>query len=87
MRRGGSQTATGIMEKDGRPFEFTIRTNMGNTLRMNTATIIQWRLAKVGIKVKIEAIEWSTFVNEFIDKRRFEAVILGWSITPGPRPV
>jgi peptide/nickel transport system substrate-binding protein len=74
----------GIMEKDGRPFEFTIRTNMGNTLRMNTATIIQWRLAKVGIRVKIEAIEWSTFVNQFIDKRRFEAVILGWSIGLDP---
>ena len=81
---GWEPDSKGIMEKDGRPFEFTIRTNMGNTLRMNTATIIQWRLAKIGIKVKIEAIEWSTFVNQFIDKRRFEAVILGWSITPDP---
>jgi peptide/nickel transport system substrate-binding protein len=74
----------GILEKDGMPFKFTIRTNMGNTLRKNAATIIQWRLAKVGIKVEIETIEWSTFVNEFIDKRRFEAVILGWSIGLDP---
>jgi peptide/nickel transport system substrate-binding protein len=74
----------GVLDKDGRPFEFTIRTNMGNTLRLNTATIIQGELAKIGIKVHIEAIEWSTFVNEFIDKRRFEAVILGWSISPDP---
>lgn len=81
---GWEPNSNGVLEKDGRPFEFTIRTNMGNTLRMNTATIIQWRLAKVGIKVKIEAIEWSTFVNEFIDKRRFEAVILGWSIGLDP---
>ncbi|MFI5294214.1 MAG: peptide-binding protein [Thermodesulfovibrionales bacterium] len=81
---GWEPNSNGVMEKDGRPFEFTIRTNMGNTLRMNTATIIQWRLAKVGIKVKIEAIEWSTFVNEFIDKRRFEVVILGWSIGLDP---
>lgn len=81
---GWEPNSEGILEKDGRPFEFTIRTNMGNTLRMNTATIIQWRLAKIGIKVKIEAIEWSTFVNEFIDKRRFEAVILGWSIGLDP---
>ena len=81
---GWKPNSKGVLEKDGRPFEFTIRTNMGNTLRMNTATIIQWRLAKIGIKVKIEAIEWSTFVNEFIDKRRFEAVILGWSIGLDP---
>ncbi len=81
---GWVPNSSGILEKDGKPFEFTIRTNMGNTLRMNAATIIQWRLAKVGIKVKIEAIEWSTFVNQFIDKRRFEAVILGWSIGLDP---
>ena len=81
---GWKLNSKGVLEKDGRTFEFTIRTNMGNTLRMNTATIVQWRLAKVGIKVKIEAIEWSTFVNEFIDKRRFEAVILGWSIGLDP---
>jgi peptide/nickel transport system substrate-binding protein len=74
----------GILEKEGRPFKFTIFTNMGNTTRMNTATIIQWRLAKIGIKVDIRALEWSTFVNEFIDKRRFEAVIIGWGIGLDP---
>lgn len=74
----------GVLDKDGRSFEFTILTNMGNNLRKNTATIIQWRLAKIGIKVNIRTLEWSTFVNEFIDKRRFEAVILGWSISPDP---
>jgi len=74
----------GVLDKNGIPFKFTIRTNMGNNLRKNTATIIQWRLEKIGIKVEIEALEWSTFVNEFIDKRRFEAVILGWSIGLDP---
>ena len=74
----------GIIDRDGKPFTFTILTNMGNTLRKNTATIIQWRLAKIGIKVEIRALEWSTFVNEFIDKRRFEAVILGWQIGLDP---
>jgi len=73
-----------LHDKDGRPFDFTILTNIGNRLRMNTATIIQWRLAKVGIKVHIRVLEWSTFINEFIDKKRFEAVILGWSIGLDP---
>lgn len=70
----------GIVDREGKPFEFTILTNMGNSLRNNTATIIQWRLAKIGIKVNIQLLEWSTFINEFIDKRRFQAVILGWSL-------
>lgn len=75
----------GILEdKDGRPFEFTILTNQGNTVRINTATIIQWRLAKIGMRVNVRTLEWSTFINEFIDKRRFEAVILGWSLGLDP---
>ncbi len=74
----------GIVDKDGHPFEFTILTNMGNSLRERTATIIQWRLKQIGIKVNIRLLEWSTFINEFIDKRRFEAVILGWSIGLDP---
>ncbi|MEE9591153.1 MAG: peptide-binding protein [Thermodesulfobacteriota bacterium] len=74
----------GLLDKDGRNFEFTILTNMGNSLRLKTATIIQWRLGMIGIKVNIRAVEWATFINEFVDKRRFEAVILGWSIGLDP---
>lgn len=74
----------GILQKDGRDFEFTILTNMGNSLRTKTASIIQWRLSQIGIKVNIRVIEWSTFINEFIDEKRFEAVLLGWSIGLDP---
>ena len=74
----------GLLDKDGKPFEFTILTNMGNSLRMKTATIIQWRLEMVGIKINIRALEWSTFINEFLDKRRFQVVVLGWSIGLDP---
>ncbi len=70
----------GIVDRDGKPFEFTILTNAGNALRKNTATIIQWRLRKIGVKVEIRTLEWSTFINQFIDKKRFAAVLLGWSI-------
>lgn len=74
----------GILDKDGKPFTFTILTNMGNSLRLKTATIIQWRLEKLGIKVEIRVLEWATFINEFVDKKRFEALILGWSIGLDP---
>ncbi len=82
LREAGWQDTDGdgIVDKDGKPFQFTILTNAGNALRKNTATIIQWRLEKIGIKVDIRTVEWSTFINQFIDKKRFEAVLLGWSI-------
>ncbi|HKZ17787.1 MAG TPA: peptide-binding protein [Geobacteraceae bacterium] len=74
----------GILVKNGRPFQFTILTNQGNDQRLKTAQIIQQRLRHVGIDVKIRVIEWASFLNQFIDKGDFEAVILGWTIGQDP---
>ncbi len=75
---------TGILEKDGKPFVFEIVTNQGNDTRQKCAEIIQRQLKDVGITVKIRILEWSSFVTDFINKRRFDAVILGWSISLDP---
>ena len=74
----------GIIEKDGRPFEFEIITNQGNEIRAKCAEIIQRRLSEVGIRVKIRVVEWAAFVNDFINKRKFDATILGWTIPMEP---
>ena len=74
----------GILHKDGKPFEFTILTNQGNESRARCAEIIQRRLKTVGIRVKIRTVEWAAFINDFIDKRNFEAVILGWTLGQDP---
>jgi peptide/nickel transport system substrate-binding protein len=74
----------GILDKNGVKFSFTIITNQGNEQRRMTAEIIQRRLMEIGIDVKIKIIEWSSFVSEFIDKRRFDAVLLGWSLSMDP---
>jgi peptide/nickel transport system substrate-binding protein len=76
--------AEAILVKDGKPFEFTILTNQGNETRAKTAEIIQRRLKMVGIKVKIRTVEWAAFINDFIDKKNFEAVILGWTLGQDP---
>jgi len=73
----------GILEKDGKPFSFTILTNQ-NEQRQKCAQIIQRRLKKVGVDVKIRVMEWASFVTNFIDTGRFEAVLLGWTISPDP---
>ena len=74
----------GWLDKEGRRFTFTVITNQGNALRDRTAQIIQWRLKQVGIEMKIRTIEWTAFINDFIDKRRFQAVILGWTLGQDP---
>jgi peptide/nickel transport system substrate-binding protein len=77
----------GILDKDGKPFEFTIITNQGNETRKNAATIIQKDLKEVGIKVNIRVLEWAAFLKNFINKRNFEACLLGWSIGIDPSQI
>ena len=78
------KNSDGILVKDGKPFSFTILTNQGNQQRLLTAQIVQQRLKHVGIDVKIRIVEWATFLKEFVDKGRFEVVMLGWSTSPDP---
>ena len=73
-----------ILQRNGSPFEFTIMTNQGNEARAKCAEILQRRLKTVGIKVKIRTVEWAAFINDFIDKKNFEAVILGWTLGQDP---
>jgi peptide/nickel transport system substrate-binding protein len=86
LREAGWQDSDGdgILDKDGDPFKFTILLNWGNQSRLSSAEIIQWRLGQIGIKVKLRVMEWASFINEYIDKKRFEAVILGWSTGVDP---
>ena len=84
LAEAGWKEKDGVLVKDGQPFEFTVLTNAGNDARAKTAAILQQNLAEVGIRMKIRTVEWAAFINEFIDKRKFDAVILGWNITPDP---
>ena len=79
-----NKNSSGILVKDGRPLSFTILTNHGNQQRLLTAQIIQQRLKRIGVDVKIRVVEWAAFLKEFIDKGNFEAVLLAWSISQDP---
>ncbi len=74
------------LDRDGQRFSFTLLTNQGNDQRQRTAVIVQRRLADIGIEMRIKVVEWSVFISEFIDQRRFEAILLGWSLSLDPDP-
>lgn len=74
----------GFLQKNGEIFEFTIVTNQGNEARKHVAEIIQRRLQEIGMKVKIKVVEWSAFINEFVNKRNFDAILMGWSLSLDP---
>lgn len=81
---GWKQGPGGVLTKNGKPFQFTILTNQGNDLRIKTAQIVQQRLRSVGITVKIRVVEFASLIANFIDKRDFDAIIMGWTISQDP---
>lgn len=77
------ENRNGIIDKNGRDFSFTLMTNKGNKQREKIAVIIQDRLKKVGIDVRVQYLEWPTFVDK-VSSKNFDAIILGWSLGIDP---
>jgi peptide/nickel transport system substrate-binding protein len=75
----------GILDKDGKKFEFTLVTNSGNPRRADAVQIIQQDLAKIGVKANLESREPVTFFAD-LRKKKFEAALAGWSAGLFPDP-
>lgn len=69
---------------ENNPFTFEIITNTGNDIRINAAQILQYQLQKAGIIMNIRVMEWQAFLNTVVHPRKFEAVLLGWSLALMP---
>ena len=74
----------GLLDKNGKPFTFELLTNQGNDERKKVAELIQSSLKEIGVGVEIRVIEWASFLKEYIKKRRFDAIVLGWGIGIDP---
>ena len=81
---GWSRGRDGILEKNGIPFEFTMLVNQGNDERIKVAVILQQYFRKIGIRIKIRTVEWAAFIKEFVNTKKFDALILGWTISQDP---
>ncbi len=75
----------GILDKDGRKFEFTLVTNTGNPRRAEAVQLIERDLKKVGVIAHLDYREPVTFFEE-LRKRDYEAALAGWSAGLFPDP-
>jgi ABC-type transport system substrate-binding protein len=78
-RKGWKRGADGILEKDGKRFEFALITNNGNPQRKAIATIAQNAWRKIGIDCRVQLFEWAVFLKDFVNVGKFDAVVLGWN--------
>ncbi|MFO0754506.1 MAG: peptide-binding protein, partial [Thermodesulfovibrionales bacterium] len=81
---GWRPNAYGLLEKKGRTFSFTVLVNQGNDARIKTAQILKEQFRRVGIEMNIKVLEWQAMLHDFIDKKRFEAIIMGWALSRDP---
>jgi peptide/nickel transport system substrate-binding protein len=70
--------ADGILDKDGKKFQFTLATNTGNKRRADIQVLVQAQLQAVGVIADLEKAETNAFYENMRNKD-FEAAIGGWS--------
>ncbi len=66
------------------PFSFKLYTNQGNVSRERIATIVQQQLKEVGIDCQPTIMEWTALLSEYINKRKYDAMVMGWQFGPEP---
>jgi peptide/nickel transport system substrate-binding protein len=74
----------GILEKDGKEFRVNLVTNQGNQVREDIAAVVQSQWSKIGVKAQINVVAWAAFLDQFVNKKNFQAVILGWTVPIDP---
>lgn len=71
----------GVLDRDGKPFRFTLISNNGNIVRTDIAVLVQQYLQAIGIDVKVNLYEWAVFIKNYIDSRNYDACVLAWSLS------
>ncbi|MFQ5894988.1 MAG: ABC transporter substrate-binding protein [Nitrospinota bacterium] len=84
LREAGWRKVNGRMVKDGKPLEFTLITNHGNDIRKAIAIVVQDAWKRIGVRVRIDTVEWAVFLKKYINALNFDAVILGWRLGLDP---
>ncbi|MDZ7359123.1 MAG: peptide-binding protein [candidate division KSB1 bacterium] len=90
LRQEGWQDTNGdgILDKQGKKLEFSLKTNADNQLRRDIAVMVQAQLKKIGVQANVEAVEWNLLLQQVFEQRDFDALISAWdadfAVNPSP---
>ena len=76
---GFTSSESGLLDKAGKPVEFTLIVDGTVAVRKDMATIIQEDLSKLGIKVNVVPLEKNVFVEMIEKKLSYDAAIHGYA--------
>ena len=82
LHQDGFRLAAGkLLDRAGRPVEFSLITNAGNRPRERMAAMIQQDLARVGIRVNVVTLDFPSLVERIGRSLDYEACLLGFANT------
>jgi peptide/nickel transport system substrate-binding protein len=77
----------GILEDThGHPISFAMRTNADNKLRVSMANFIKDDLAKVGIRMTLDPVDFNTLITNITADFQYDAILLGLQSGVPPSP-
>jgi len=66
------------------PFSFKLYTAQGSTSQARIATILQEQYKSVGIHVETVVMEWTVLLSQYVETRKYDAMVMAWQLTPDP---
>jgi peptide/nickel transport system substrate-binding protein len=73
----------GILDRDGKPFRFTLLISAGSKTSTDQAQIYQSFLRSIGVQMEIVTLDASAFFDRIL-KGNYQAAMLAWSNDPIP---
>ena len=70
-----------LVDREGRPVEFSVMVSAGNQPRRKMATLIQEDLGLVGIRMQLLPIEFGVMMDAVLQTRKFDAAL--WGLASG----
>lgn len=80
------EKAKDLLVEAGYPngFELTLKAPSNYQVHVDSSQIIKEQLAKIGITVNIQEIEWGTWLSEVYKNRNYELTVIGFEGKPSP---
>lgn len=73
----------GVLDRNGVPLQFTLGVPATSKSRNTMAAVIQEQLRQVGVRMNIDLLDISAFVDRQ-SRRDFDAMLGGWHVEPSP---
>lgn len=80
---GWKPGASGVLEKDGKPFQFTMDVGQRGVLEPVNA-LIQQDLKKIGVVADLNTMEWNSYIQKVVVRREYTATVNWWTYPSDP---